>query len=646
MRKVKLLDRHTAELIAAGEVVERPASVVKELVENSIDAGAQNIRIEIENGGVSLIRITDDGDGISPDDVPVAFLRHATSKISTGEDLESIMSLGFRGEALASIAAVSRVEMVTCTGGDNNGCRYVIEGGEELLCEEWGCAKGTVILIRDMFYNTPARMKFLKKDASEAGAVAAIVDRLALSHPEISFCFVRDGKQTLQTFGDGDLKGAIYAVFGREFSESLMPVNYTYNGIKVTGFISKPVMARANRSFQVFFINSRYCRSIAMQKALEVGYKGAIMVGKFPACVLNLEIPFGAVDVNVHPAKMEVRFTNERPVFEGVYYAVKAAVAQDDNRREIEIKPAVTVDFQPVSKQVKLEAGPRAEWEEVPEHSFYGEGITRINCDNQVVQNNTDKFIENPTKFELEIVNVADAGIVFPSKFSPSISSSNFKMNPDIFVDEIEKKVDIKDEQILREDDPFKLKDYNIIGEIFGTYILIESGEKFILIDKHAAHERLIYNRLKLEEAAPAPQMLLESIIVSLGNSEYQNAVENLAAFAQAGFETEDFGDGRLVIRAVPTMLIGGDIEGAVTEIAEKIPYFIDKPTSERVDEIYHTIACRAAIKARDRTTIEEMAALAFALEEHPEVRYCPHGRPVSVVLTKREIEKNFGRVK
>ena len=394
MRKVKLLDRHTAELIAAGEVVERPASVVKELVENSVDAGAKNIRIEIENGGVSLIRITDDGDGIPPEDVPVAFLRHATSKISTSEDLEAIASLGFRGEALASIAAVSRVEMVTCVGGDNIGCRYVIEGGEEILCEEWGCAKGATIIVRDMFYNTPARMKFLKKDASEGGAVASIVDRLALSHPEISFCFIREGKQALQTFGDGELKSAVYAVFGREFAESLAPVKYEYNGVKVSGFTSKPIMARGNRSFQVFFINNRYCRSVTMQKALEVAYKGAIMAGKFPACVLNLEIPPGAVDVNVHPAKLEVRFTNERPIFEGVYYAVKAAIADGDARREIKLRelPEAHAASQAtpaeIAKQTKIESAPRPYYEEKTIYINYG-NLNQIKQPNKFTENNS-----------------------------------------------------------------------------------------------------------------------------------------------------------------------------------------------------------------------------------------------------------------
>lgn len=647
------MDKHTAELIAAGEVVERPSSVVKELVENSIDAGATAVTVEIKNGGVKYIRITDNGCGIYSDDVRTAFLRHATSKISAGEDLDAISTLGFRGEALASVAAVSRVEMITHCAGEDSGVRYLIEGGEEVSFEEYGCADGTTIIIRDIFYNTPARMKFLKKDVSEGNAVAAIVDRISLSHPEISIKLIRDGKQTLSTPGDGKLRSAIFSVYGREFTEGLIPVDYSYNGVRVSGYVSKPTCARPNRSMQTFFINGRYCRSITMQTALENACKGSVMVGKHPACVLGIELACSVVDVNVHPAKLEVRFTNERPVYESVYYAVKSAIETGDSRREIKIPAQNSAQSLPIPEQVPLKP---AQIQKNPEPP---------------VQQRTALPEISPAVI---IPDVKPAALPYyeervlcqPVSPKPSFGVSDSGRRVDIDIEYTVKPSQAKQEEpapkprVIAEQpaledlsgqpevpakDAFVLEDYKIIGEAFGTYIIIECGDKLVLIDKHAAHERLIYEKLISSEGGRSPQMLLESIPVTLEKQQYDSVMENLDVFAEAGFEIEDFGSGTVIVRAVPSVLSGGDIAGAVMEIAGKLDYRIGGVSTQRLENIFHTIACRSAIKAHDHSDAHELAALALELNRRSELRYCPHGRPISISLTKREIEKNFGRV-
>lgn len=690
MGKVKVLDKHTAELIAAGEVVERPASVVKELVENSIDAGAGAITIELKGGGVRYIRITDDGEGISHDDVPTAFLRHATSKIKEKEDLDAISTLGFRGEALASIAAVARVEMITRTADEENGTHFVIEGGETVTYDECGCAKGTTIIIKDIFYNTPARMKFLKKDVYEGNAVATLVDRIALSHPEVSIRLIREGKQTLMTSGDGQLKNAIYSVFGREFSSGLIPVNYALGNVKVSGFTSKPTESRPNRSMQVFFINGRYCRSTTMQTALEQAYKGSIMVGKHPACVLNVDIDCSAVDVNVHPAKLEVRFTNERPVFEGVYYAVKSSLEDSDERREAVIKQRTP------EEQRKLFAPP--------------EKVVPVQTELPIVQSQIALQPENPKKAEFEaipvlsaaetkssgsIIKVNDSGfggqaIVYPASprkaeipvlprtaksFGIDISADDeFAQVPIKQREEAAPVVKISDTQpVLAEKTPlaeakeyindivekpetqkeikknvkpnnFSLASSRIIGEAFETYIIIEKENELILIDKHAAHERLIYERLIAGGTESAAQTLLEPLTVTLEKTQYNVLLDNTELMSKAGFEIDDFGPGTVIVRAVPMIMCDFDIPAAVMEIADNLTHGKMTAMTERLDNMYHTIACRSAIKAHDRSLDKELEALVMQLAENTDIRYCPHGRPISITITKREIEKNFGR--
>lgn len=641
MARVKLLDKHTAELIAAGEVVERPSSVIKELAENCIDAGATKICIEIQNGGVSMMRITDNGCGIASEDVPTAFLRHATSKISTGEDLAAISTLGFRGEALASVCAVSRVELITRTEQEEAGTHFIIEGGDEVLCEEIGCARGTTIIVRDLFYNTPARMKFLKKDTSEALACAAVVDRIALSAPNVSIRFIRDGREQLLTPGDSKLKSAIFAVYGKEFTQGLMPVEYEHAGVKVSGYITKPVNARPKRNMQVFFINGRFVRSNTMQAALEEACKGAVMIGKYPGCVLGIELACAAVDINVHPAKLEVRFTNERPIFEAVYYAVKSSLSRFDERKEVVLPERKPVSIQPPTAPIPVSAQTTV--------------FERPQRETAAERHNERGILPDTDGGALEL---RDSGSVY----MPEPTREKSRVCLDIEYTEEDKAPaaarketpEEKEEQPQiqepsteepRQPDAFELPSYRILGEAFGTYILLECMDSIIMIDKHAAHERLIFERLMAGREKPESQLLLAPMTVTLDKREYSAALENIAEFAKAGFEVEDFGPGTLLVRAIPAALSGGDAAGAVIEIAGSFGSKADATMTARLERMYQTIACKAAIKAGDRSSASELSELVLRLEHNPEVRYCPHGRPISVRLTRRELEKNFGRV-
>lgn len=684
MAKVRLLDKHTAELIAAGEVVERPSSIVKELVENCIDAGATVVTVEIKHGGSAYIRITDNGEGIAPEDVPTAFLRHATSKIRVDTDLDSIATLGFRGEALASICAVSKLEMITRTADSDEGVHYVIEGGEEQLNEVIGCAVGTTIIVREMFYNTPARRKFLKSDKSEGNAIASVLDRVALSHPEISFRFIREGKEALLTPGDGKLKSAIHAVFGREFTSGLIPVKYEYNGVQVKGYISKPVNARPNRAMQIFFINGRYVRSRTMQTALEEACKGAVMVGKFPSCVLGISLDCSAVDVNVHPAKLEVRFTNERPIYEAVYFSVKSSLAEHDTPRDVELPVARKVSTAPnmheySGVQIDLNEAARAQRinsrinsapkpaERRNEPQTVSRSAPRTSYDEVSPLAVRDGAIAEPIHAENPVPNV----LSMPSEANrydeptdkiPEVASVPYNEPPREKFAPIEEtepnssqdvapQTDLPIEEAIAEvekhmpQESFILPEYKIVGEIFNTYILVESGNELIMIDKHAAHERLIYERLIKQADNPDSQMLLTPLPVTLDKQQYDAVVDNIGLLAKAGFEVEDFGMGTVLIRSVPTILSGNDAEGTLLEIAGQLGSKINAVSTEHLDWIYHTIACKSAIKGGDRNLPDELAALVLTLIGNPDVRYCPHGRPIYISLKKREIEKYFGRI-
>ena len=666
MSKVKLLDKHTAELIAAGEVVERPSSVVKELVENCIDAGASVITVEIRHGGSSYIRVTDNGEGISPDDVPTAFLRHATSKIRVGADLDSIATLGFRGEALASICAVSKMELITRTAESDSGVHYVIEGSDEVVNEEIGCAVGTTIIVREMFYNTPARRKFLKSDKTEGNAIASVIDRVALSHPEISFRFIREGREVLLTPGDGKLRSAVHAVYGREFTSGLIPVKYNYNGVSVEGFVSKPVNSRPNRAMQIFFINGRYVRSNTMQRALEDACKGAVMIGKFPACVLGISLDCSAVDVNVHPAKLEVRFTDEKPVYESVYFAVRSSLAEFDAPRDVELPPARRVSTSPnmheySGVQIDLNNSMRARQsdsrmpadshEEVDERDTenqpYDLAPLTVNDPGTVASAASSRPTPPvPPTYE-EVVRAAEPEIhgTRPPEKSDFLQISDNRSEYSEVETPKKQTLTGETENIIEKNDSFILPEYKIVGEIFSTYILVESGGELILIDKHAAHERLIYERLLRQRENPDSQMLLTPIPVTLEKTQYDSVTQSIELLAQAGFEVEDFGMGTVLLRSVPTILSGDDAEGAFLEIAGQLRGGQTSVTTERIDWIYHTIACKSAIKGGDRNLPGELAELVLTLISHPDVRYCPHGRPIFVSLKQREIEKYFGRI-
>lgn len=702
MAKINVLSKHIAELIAAGEVVERPASVVKELMENSIDAGATAITLEIKNGGVTYIRITDNGCGIEREDVPNAFLSHATSKISDESDLNSIFTLGFRGEALASIAAVSRTEILTKSENEESGTAYAVSGGVQTKYEPAGCPNGTTIIVRDLFYNTPARMKFLKRDVSEANAVADVVDKIALSHPEISIRFIREGKQALITPGDSRLKSAIYSVFGRVFADSLIEVNYELDGVRVEGYTCKPHAARPSRSMQFFYLNKRYIKSRSCMASMENAYKNSIMVGKFPSCVLNISIPPQTVDVNVHPAKTEVRFSDERRVSSAVYYAVKSAIEQLDTAPSVDLSKLnkltekarpETVQFTmvetesvPTPKQqsevtAKPKAKPEEFWNSMTSKQFQssvsapktGNVYTNTSDEPDLLSSYKKKQSANvqrpvvqpsaPIKPKESFAQAKPEIIQAPADTSDSGKKVEFqKSSNDVAAVTTEKtinapvatnktatlntpsgrKIEFKEEK-ANETPPKPLR---LLGEAFKTYIICEYDNKVCLIDKHAAHERLIYNKMKKNaEDNVSSQVLLTPVTVTLSKSEYDIVLSNRLVFRKAGYLVEDFGDGVVIVRECPMLISGDDIEDTVIEIASYLSENRLNTEPEKIDRIYHTAACKAAIKAGYKNSTAEMKVLAEQVLYDDEVRYCPHGRPVLIELSKYELEKQFGRI-
>ena len=709
MGVINVLDKHVAELIAAGEVVERPASVIKELVENSIDAGAKHITVEIKNGGTTFMRVADDGCGIYRDDIKVAFLRHATSKVKVESDLDSISTLGFRGEALASICAVSRLQLITRNVNEEIGTSYEIDGGEEQSFDDAGCPVGTTFVIRDLFYNIPARAKFLKKDVSEGNAVSNIIDKTALSHPEIAFTYIKDGKQVLRTFGDGKLISAIYSVFGKDFAKGLIPVEYQLDAIKVYGYISKPEHSRPNRNMQNFFINGRYIKTRTAMVALEEAFKGSIMVGKFPSCVLNINLPCEIIDVNVHPSKLEVRFINERPVFDAIYHAVKSSLMKYDSRKKASVKKETAFNevqnkFNPFNNAPAILNKPMAQTStastvqkqkqflqpisdtsktEVVKPTIIPEKSDDFNPFSDVAFNDV-KTGENkpitPIPESIDDIKVADVTDPFKifskqainkakeeEKLKPTVKSENPQTIP--LVSDEQKKADtekitekistenakevnviVSEESIEKSKEPVLVNNnqtsIRYIGEAFSTYIIAEKNNKeLLLIDKHAAHERIIYEKLKSERAADNKQILLAPVTVSLGKTEYDAAINNLNMFADCGFEVEDFGNSTVIVRCSPQYIPAAEISDCITEMADYIAQGKNDIFTEKMEWFYCNVACRSAIKAGNKSTPEELIGIVKHLEEHPEIKYCPHGRPICIVLTKGEIEKQFGRV-
>lgn len=654
MPKINLLPRNVAELIAAGEVVERPASVIKELAENSIDARATSVTIEIKRGGITYMRVTDNGCGIAYEDVPTAFLRHATSKIKSGEDLEAISTLGFRGEALAAVSSVARVEMLTAEDNAEYGAHYVIEGGEEVLYEESGCPKGTTIVIRDLFYNTPARMKFLKKDVSEANACAAVVDRIALSHPEIAFKFIRDGKVVLATPGDGKLKSAVYTVLGRQFSSELIEACGENAGITVSGYVCRPVSCKPTRNGQYTFLNGRLVRSGTVVAAVEQAYKNSAMIGKFPSFVLRLEIPFNTVDVNVHPAKTEVRFSDEKRIFDAVYQTVKSAVSQNDTRPQIQFKVPAFNRFENMTakeyRQQKLDEPLTAA------EKIYGKPFGLHNQEKSFVsfkqqQTNLtfkkddfaapEKLSEdgcsgkkyNENTFDIASAEVSAENISVNEPSDSDIEKSCSGGTAETEVSDLEKAPDVTEEK----------ETVTVIGEVFSTYIVAQMGNSVFLIDKHAAHERILFNKLKSERTTEI-QALLTPVTVRLAKEEYNAVVNNCDILEHYGFEVEDFGNSAVVVRAVPAFLADEDIAGLISEAASGI-MTAGGVTMQKEENLMHTVSCRAAIKAGNKITLTEMQSLAEKVLYSNEIMYCPHGRPVAFEIKKRDLEKQFGRI-
>ncbi len=609
MAKINVLSKDVYSLIAAGEVADRPMSVVKEMIENSIDAEAKHITVEIKNGGTTYIRVTDDGSGILRDDMRNVFTPHATSKIANEDDLNSIETLGFRGEAMASIAAVSKIDVMSRVSAEEIGARYVIEGGVEKSFEDAGCPLGTTIVVRDIFYNVPARMKFLKKDVTEGNSVQNVVERIALSHPEISFRFIRDNKQAVITSGNNSLKDCIYSVLGDEISDSMIEVNYSFDNMKVYGYVCKPYATRKSRSAQFFYINGRYVQSKTMMASLEQAYKNVSMVGRFPACVLNISMNYSMVDVNVHPSKMEVKFVNERSIFNLVYYGVKSAIEERDTIKEINLP-----ETKKEENNIKI-----------------------------------DYFKKAPSSSQMKFSTKRNTDFWQYSKISEVKSPQNDKTKGSS-EDEVstpiraaEHKFDYNDAdiEIVDEDSEQSIK---IIGEAFETYIIVQMDNDLYYIDKHAAHERMNYEQLRSTTEINS-QVLLQSEAVQLSTEEYIAITENIDLINKCGFLIEDFGNNSVIVREVPAMLDIVNIKDLILEIAEKLIEHKTDIEPEKMDWIFHSASCRSAVKAGDHMSETEMELFVKKLFSMPNIRYCPHGRPVVIKISKHELEKQFGRI-
>ena len=677
MPNIQVLDSHVADLIAAGEVVERPASVAKELMENAIDAGACKVTVEISHGGLTFLRVTDDGKGIPAGELPTAFLRHATSKLRRASDLEAIGTLGFRGEALAAIAAVSQVEVMTRTADSPLGASLSLEGGVAGPVEEAGCPLGTTMVVRDLFYNTPARLKFMKKDTAEGAAVFAAVQRTALSHPEVSVKFIRDGKQELLTPGDGQLQSAVYAVLGRELALGLKEVKGSGEDMSVTGFVSQPVCCRASRNWQFFFVNGRQVKSRLMMAALEEAYRNQRMVGKFPACVLHLQLRPSAVDVNVHPAKTEVKFGAERQVFSAVYHAVLSALEGDRSR------PALELDT-PRQQRIPQAAPAREKLDQltllqsVPPRRMGGTSLPLSDAArpaprpqmpvHRVVENSVEK-VEKPQghvsappashKIVTEIPRISQESTSFPpppASAEPPAPAAAEKPQAPI----LEAVLAPAPAPISREASPAPAEapvaeipveapveepaPWRVAGEVLNTYIVVEQEDRVLLIDKHAAHERILFEKLKANQERISAQELMQPVPVRLSPTAAAELLANGEMLEELGFALEEFGENTLLLRQIPMDLSPEDAAEAVEALAADLLSGRREHKDTVRDELLHTVACKAAIKAGWKNDEKELLVLAEAVMAREDLKYCPHGRPICVSLSKKQLEKQFRR--
>ncbi len=701
MGNIVLLDDNTINKIAAGEVIERPASVVKELMENSIDAGASVIKVEIKNGGISYIRITDNGKGIMPDDMEIAFERHATSKIRKAEDLETVTSMGFRGEALASIAAISKIEMISKTSDNEIGYKIEIEGGKVVNKEEAGCPKGTIITIQDLFFNTPVRYKFLKKDFTEAGYIEDVVTRIALVHPEISIQLINSGKTIIQTPGNNDLKAVVYSIYGKDISENILDVNYEYEDIKVTGVIGKPVIARSNRSNQIFFVNKRYIKDKTLSGAAEQGFKGLITIGKYGFLILNVEINPKKVDVNVHPAKLEVRFEEENNVFKAVYHAIKDTLLKGDLVSDTEkvndntsFEQTIAVNSVPINeeepkkesfthslfskfskenreiKQDKLSK----EYEEnnefidkaVPKENI----IAQIYANNSVSENTEDASYELPTeggvikesekiaeaikkldniKLENDVSNFDEMYTktfgTLPSEARKAVEEE--KKNEQKIILQPEEMKSVENISIFQDQKNENIPNYKFIGIAFSTYIILELENELYILDQHAAHERILYEKVKknyYSDSEKDSQLMILPDVINLSHKEMDIAKENIDMFRKAGFTLEEFGENTIKLSGVPNICIDLDTKELFLETLDEINTVARTAKQEKEERFIATVACKAAVKANMALTKQEVDELMKQLLVLPNPFTCPHGRPTAIKMTKTDIEKKFSR--
>ena len=618
MPKIIQLSSHVANLIAAGEVVERPASVVKELLENAVDAGASKITVEIKDGGMTFLRVTDNGCGMSAEDARTAFLRHATSKLRTAEDLAAISTMGFRGEALAAIASVSRIDLLTKTAGAISGTDLHLEAGQITEEAEAGCPDGTTIIVRDLFYNTPARMKFMKSDTFEGSKVSEAVQLQALAHPEVAFTFLKDGKQLLSTPGSGDLQAAVYCVYGRDFSQ-MSKVDSRWEGYHLSGFVSKPTNARPSRTMQTFFVNDRPVKSRLLTAALEEAYRNQLMVGRFPACVLHLTVPAASVDVNVHPAKTEVKFLSEKAVFDCVHYGVLAALNQQTDRPQVRLTPPPAPAPQPAAKATPVKQENFFRTMTAEEYRSFSDAVKTAPKPESAAAIATVHAVERQQNAPIrETVMTPTIAPVTPPPAQPEPEQQTLAMPEEI---------------------PWRM-----VGELYNSYILVEQGEDAFLIDKHAAHERILFEKLKANQEAITPQLLLTPVPVRMNAVAAAQLVENRELLLELGFEIDEFGDNTVLVRQIP-MDLTPDLAAQTLEAlaADLMNGRREKATTVR-DELLHTVACKAAIKAGWTNDEKELLPLVRQVMSREDLKYCPHGRPICITLSKKQLEKQFKR--
>ena len=655
MPSINILSPHVADMIAAGEVVERPASVIKELVENSFDAGAKNVTIEIRNGGMTLIRVKDDGCGMSPADAGIAFLRHATSKLKDEAGLEAISTFGFRGEALAAVSSVSHMEIISREKGSAEGIKLELDAGEISEMLPFGCPEGTVLAVKDLFFNTPARLKFMKSDRAEASACEAAALRCALARPDVSLRFIKDGEEQLFSPGSGDIKSSIYALLGREEAVSMLECRASAEKMSIEGFVSSPSAGRGNRSRQFFFINGRCIKSQLLQSALEQAYKNTLLTGRYPACVLHIKMPFNALDVNVHPAKTEVRFGNEKSVFDFVYSAVKMALEEEyGNSCKLqatsfkETGDADSCKLQATSFKEKAVHAPQLQANQSrragepesrsPESVVGGVGSSERELRETSHEPRATKPMP-PTSLKEPPESYTQISLNMTPSISQHAQTPQKSGNSEVFGNFTGKNVEKPVQNV--ENQP--RKEYKILGQAFNTYIIIEQNGEILLIDKHAAHERIIFDRLCKTEYSPSSQLLICPVTLKLSGADAEALEENAEFLSLLGFEIEPFGEREYIVRAVPEDILSSDVVPAVEEICEKLRSGTGIDPKQKREEVLHTVACKAAIKAGWSTSREELEKLADAVVSG-EIKYCPHGRPVSITVTRRELDKLFKR--